>query len=307
MRGRAFKEQFRLPPQQCRTPSPPLEHIEPLTPIDDGGGPSFPIHTNNNHRVQRRNKGSSGPLHNHLDISQTKHHDFSSPQLLSSDLPPQRPHDAFSNPQFSPAQGSPIDTLANAASSLAPSPIFAQPSRRASQAPPSPIAIPHFQTSNEQTPKHDHTDQYVNAFTERPSKRARSEVFPSSPQHNHTASRPATSHIPTHPWSYNVEQMVDNRMRLYQDNSAPVDYSQDSNSKRLSDAQLLLDFQRSANAFSRPSHTSMTERWSPVQPRHTDLVVQHSTVHTNFAKAPRAPHPLKGNTAKEPPRPSRFS
>lgn len=55
--------------------------------------------------------------------------------------------------------------------------------------------------------------------------------------------------------------MVDNGHRMYQDTARPVQYSDDGSSKRLSDAQLLMDFAVAASS-STPQRDSIPKRWS---------------------------------------------
>ncbi|KAK4988163.1 JmjC domain-containing histone demethylation protein 1, partial [Elasticomyces elasticus] len=60
--------------------------------------------------------------------------------------------------------------------------------------------------------------QYSYDSEDRPSKRARSEVFP-SPEQRMKVARPATSHVSTSVWSYNVEHGIDARQRLHTSSS----------------------------------------------------------------------------------------
>ncbi|PSN64583.1 hypothetical protein BS50DRAFT_576024 [Corynespora cassiicola Philippines] len=175
------------------------------------------------------------------------------PPLRSAPLPRR-------NPQYSPALGSPIEALASAAvSSIQASPGYFDPPRRPSHAPLSPataLPLPH----TERVPKHAPQPDPAFSYNDRPTKRARTDV-PSSPHYGQRYSRPATSHIPG--WSYNVEQMADNGVRMYQDHRVPAPYQEDSSSKRLSDAQLLLDFHHSISASpSAPPPAAMAKRWS---------------------------------------------
>lgn len=108
-------------------------------------------------------------------------------------------------------------------------------------------------------PKHPYAVDGSHPHTERPAKRARSDYF-SSPQHaQQHYPRPATSHIPG--WSYNVEQMVDSGHRMYQEAARPAHDPDESSIKRLSDAQLLMDFAAAASS-STPRRDSTAKRWS---------------------------------------------
>ncbi|OCL08226.1 hypothetical protein AOQ84DRAFT_45227 [Glonium stellatum] len=273
----SFKAQYKLPPLRFGTPPPPYEFIEPLTPVDgrDGEGPTFFQDYNGANDTQRAGIGrieepKSGREHGELDQGH-------SGAPAASPKRAQHPRPTTSHTEV---EGSPIDTLANAASSLAASPVFAQPSRRSSQAPISPTTIPRF-PSNGYSAKHTFPEDFNHAYDERPSKRARSEFFP-SPHYPQSVSRPATSHNPSHGWSYNVEQMVDNGTRMYHDNPLSRSYQEDSSAlgKRLSDAQLLLDFHQigSASSFSRQSRIQLSNGWSPVQPSHQDLSASRELV-----------------------------
>jgi len=271
----SFKAQYRLPPLRFGTPPPPHEFIEPLTPVEgrDGEGHTFFQNYNGTNDIQRASSGQteglkSGGGYGELD------HDYPGAPAIS----PKRAQHPRPTTSHTEVQGSPIDTLANAASSLAASPVFAQPSRRSSQAPISPTTIPRF-SSNGYGAKHIFSEDFNHAYDERPSKRARSEVFPSPQYPPQSVSRPATSHNPSYGWSYNVEQMVDNGTRMYQDNPMSRPYQEDNNAlgKRLSDAQLLLDFHQigSASSFSRQSRIQLANGWSPVEPSHQDFSAPH--------------------------------
>ncbi|OCK79216.1 hypothetical protein K432DRAFT_426701 [Lepidopterella palustris CBS 459.81] len=261
-----FKAQFRLPPLRFGTPPPPTDYIEPITPVETHGASFFGGDDgidHNQHRVDSQSRD--------LNIA-SEHYNLHHGHPGAFATSPQRAHQRPHTSSHTQVHGSPIDTLANAASSLAASPLFAQPSRRSSQAPISPTTIPLF-PSNGYGTKHSFGDDHYYAFDDRPSKRARSEIF-GSPQH-HQSTRPATSHIPAHGWSYNVEQMVENGTRMYQDNAQSGYHRDDGNAlgKRLSDAQLLLDFHQlgSASSLSRKSHAPMSNGRSPAQPNYPDF------------------------------------
>lgn len=118
-------------------------------------------------------------------------------------------------------------------------------------------------------PKHTYVLDGSYPHTERPAKRARSDYF-SPPQHGqHYHTRPATSHIPG--WSYNVEQMVDSGHRMYQKTVHPAPEVDESNMKRLSDAQLLMDFAAAASS-STPQRDSAAKRWS----------ISHQEIHSPY-------------------------
>ncbi|KAH7354587.1 hypothetical protein BKA66DRAFT_430417 [Pyrenochaeta sp. MPI-SDFR-AT-0127] len=142
-------------------------------------------------------------------------------------------------PPFSQSLASPIDALADAAiTSQQTTPAHLEPARRQPYAATEPAPIP--QPVGHRAAKHTYPRDAAYSYNERPAKRARSEFFV-SPPYGQPQSRPATSHIPG--WSYNVEQMMDSGMRMYQDRRAPASHHQsEGGTDRLSDAQLLLDF-----------------------------------------------------------------
>lgn len=168
---------------------------------------------------------------------------------------PQRAHPA-------PQLGSPIDALASASvHPLRASPIFVEPVRRPSQLPASPTSVAY--SSAHRAPKHSHAADGSFPYTERPAKRVRSAYF-SSPQYGQQHyPRPATSHIPG--WSYNVEQMADHGHRMYQHSPRPVQSPDESSLKRLSDAQLLMDFAVAASSAT-PRRDLVSKRWSVSHP-----------------------------------------
>lgn len=154
------------------------------------------------------------------------------------------------------------------------SPAYAEHARRASYAAPSPTTLPHAagDRDRDRAPTHayppDPVYTYASAYTydERPAKRARSEFYSaSSPTYGQQHSRPATSHNPG--WSYNVEHMADAGTRMYEDNGAPAPKQEHNPDKRLSDAQLLLDFfQVSAHTAQTPPSTAKRLSISQVAP-----------------------------------------
>ncbi|KAF3010584.1 JmjC domain-containing histone demethylation protein 1 [Curvularia kusanoi] len=150
------------------------------------------------------------------------------------------------------------------------SPAYAEHARRASYAAPSPSTLPHAagdcDRDRDRAPTHAYP--YASAYTydERPAKRARSEFYSaSSPTYGQQHSRPATSHNPG--WSYNVEHMADAGTRMYEDNGAFAPKQEHNPDKRLSDAQLLLDFfQVSAHTAQTPPSTAKRLSISQVAP-----------------------------------------
>ena len=270
MRVTSFKAQYRRAPLGSSTPPPPA--YEPLSPVlhpvepansasandtistASSGTHTSTLYTSVSSRAPRARLQLSSPS----DVQQ-HHPPLRSAPLLSTNLP------------SSPALGSPIDALADAAiSSLQASPADFYSPRRPSYALISPTTALLPTRSSERASKHAHSDDpHAHTHQARPSKRARSEFLPSPHQaRGQRHSRPATSHNPG--WSYNVEQMADNGVRMYQDNAATARHPDDSQSKRLSDAQLLLDFHNAVSvSHSTPSQTSATKRQSIAHPEST--------------------------------------
>ncbi|KAF1361694.1 hypothetical protein EJ07DRAFT_175666 [Lizonia empirigonia] len=151
--------------------------------------------------------------------------------------------------------------------------------RRASYAATSPMTLP--PPLADSAPKHAYPRDAAYTHDERPAKRARSEFYSaSSPTYGHQHSRPATSHNPG--WSYNVEHMADMGMRMYQDKVVAVSKQEHNPDKRLSDAQLLLDFfQVSAHTAHTPPSTAKRLSISQVvqdrqfPPHHSPQFHQH--------------------------------
>jgi len=200
------------------------------------------------------------------------------PSLRSAPLPQ---HSA----PYSPILGSPIEALADAAiSSLQASPTYVSSAHGSSHAPISPATITH--PPGLRAPKHAYPHNSSYTFDERPAKRARSEFF-STPHYGQHHARPATSHIPG--WSYNVEQMADNGHRMYQDNSRSRQQPEENSLKRLSDAQLLMDFAVHAST-STPRPPQTAKRWSiSHHDTPTPYSQQQSEMSSPYAEAPHVP------------------
>ncbi|KAF2727195.1 hypothetical protein EJ04DRAFT_582210 [Polyplosphaeria fusca] len=268
MRGASFKAQYRQAPLRAGTPPPPA--YEPLSPVLQ---PSIPLPrgpSDRNYKRPRRAERDASRLALRTPVQvRVGRAQYPTPAASGYEAPLRSaplPHGAH----YPPALGSPIDALATAAvSSIHPSPRH-------------PYADPHY------------------AAHERPSKRARSEFFP-SPQNGQQQSRPATSHMPG-PLSYNVEQMADSRTRLHQGDH-PLPQSHDNSSKRLSDAQLLLDFSAGAS-WSAHGH-AIPKRWSI---SHTERLqdipaeTRRAEVDPEESHAPASPNrpPTIGTKSSEP-------
>jgi F-box/leucine-rich repeat protein 10/11 len=201
---------------------------------------------------------------------------------LSPVLPapaPSAAHPARSLPPYSLPLGSPIEALADAAvSSQRHFPAYGELSRRASHTATSPRAT--LQPTSERAPKHAFARDAAHAYNERPAKRARSEYHTSPPYGQHQ-SRPATSHIS----GYNVEQMMDSGMRMYQDNRAAAPPQSNGGDKMLSDAELLLFFSN-VSAHTAQTPPSTAKRWSVSQASPAELPPQQ----TPHIHAPTSPY-----------------
>jgi F-box/leucine-rich repeat protein 10/11 len=271
MRVSSFKPQCRQAPLHYPTPPRPVyEAFSPvLRPSDT---PAEPPASGND--IESTNGVVSAIQHAGSTEKSGRAPSPLSLQPVAHELPPLKPH-------FSPALGSPIDALANvAASSLETSPVYPAPAGGPSRGLVSPtfaFARPH---TREREPKHalPYPDS-ASTHDERPSKRARSEFFP-SPFQSQQHSRPSTSHNPG--WSYNVEQMADNGRRMYQESAAPAYYQQqqENQSKRLSDAQLLIDFAVRAETSVQP-HVSNRHRWSSGHTTSSAENTLHTGKHSN--------------------------
>lgn len=193
---------------------------------------------------------------------------------------------------------SPIEALADVAmSSQHTSPTHVEPARRAAYSATALSPAAHLQPGSETASKHTYTrvaEDGLYSYTERPAKRARSEFY-GSPPYGQPQSRPATSHIPG--WSYNVEHMVDNRTRMYQDSraSAFAPHSGIGANDRLSDAQLLLDF------FTVSAHTAQSPPSTAKRPITSNsaaveqVAQQPQSVQEPVSPYPAAPHTVNYN------------
>ncbi|KAL6704133.1 JmjC domain-containing histone demethylation protein 1 [Coniothyrium glycines] len=274
----SFKAQYRQAPTRAATPPTPL--YEPLSPTLAPAEPSTWLRAGS----QLTATAHTGGCANGADPAPAplRQSDRAQPQLNSlavSYEPPLRsaplPHTL---PHFSATQATPVEALADTAvPSQPPGARSGDPSRHA--APPRVSPAVFAERAGESAPKHSFASDLTYAYNERPAKRARSE-FHGSPHHAQAHSRPATSHIPG--WSYNVEQMVDNGIRMYQDGRPSFHHQGGNGDDRISDAQLLLDF------FNTSIHTAQTppstaKRWSM---SHAELSAQR----TQQAREPLSPH-----------------
>jgi F-box/leucine-rich repeat protein 10/11 len=283
----SFKERYRQAPLRSATPPPP--DYEPLSPIlrasepltaNPAGGRLKTTKTDGNGASSATGQTPSQQQDERASLQPM-------PPAVMYEPPPPR---SAPLPQYNlqlPALGSPIDALADAAvSSLQASPQYYEVSRHPSTTPFAPVTALPWAHPSERAPKRPYPDDTAFAPNERISKRARSEVFP-TPQHVQHHSRPATSHNPG--WSYNVEQMADHGMRMYQGHAAPTYHQHEHPERLLLDAQLLLDFSHAVSATcSTQPPVPKTKRWSISQPEASNAQVAYKleptspSLHTSF-------------------------
>ncbi|KAF2876358.1 hypothetical protein BDV95DRAFT_560548 [Massariosphaeria phaeospora] len=273
MRVSSFKAQYRQAPLRAETPPPPT--YEPLSPVLPPARPAIGDPAGGNARAATQApNGVNGAIYKARSYSEADRADEYLGFPAVTDEPwrrsaPLSRHAA----DHSSALGSPIDALASAAvTHMYSSPSYRSSSRRQSHAPVSPTTAIAFPPTGHAS-RHAYSPQSSYVYDERPSKRARSEFLP-SPQYRQHHSRPATSHIPG--WSYNVEQMMDADLRMYQDSRSPAQLQEDE-TKRLLDAQLLLDFHLavSTTRTTEPA-TSTAKRWSDSRTNVPELQPQES-------------------------------
>lgn len=274
----SFKPQHRQHAARSATPPPPpYEPLSPLLPPaaanpasasrDDAAAHPRPPNGAHAHAAAGPVSSRAGAQHSALPATRDR------PPQHAAPLPPLPPLPPQPLPHRSWPPGSPIEALADAAvASQHTSPPYVDHPRRASCAAASPNTLPNTlpRPPGERPPAHLYPRDAAYTFDDRPAKRARSELYSaSSPTYGHQQhSRPATSHNPG--WSYNVEHMVDTGMRMYQEYQDPANAApkQEHNpDKRLSDAQLLLDFfQVSAHTAQTPPSTAKRLSVSQVAP-----------------------------------------
>ncbi|KAH6851569.1 hypothetical protein BKA58DRAFT_71810 [Alternaria rosae] len=286
----SFKEQYRRASARAPTPPPPV--YEPLSPILPPTEPST-AHPAGNANIPTASL--SGTRH----INEASHNAFtfregarasgeqSSPVVTyghsSRSAPPP--------PQYSLAQASPIEALADVAITRQhTNPPYADFSRHASHLATSPATHPY--PIGERAPIHASPRDPIYSYDERPAKRARSEVY-GSPQYGQSQSRPATSHIPG--WSYSVEHMADGGNGMHQISAVPDD--------RRAEAELLLDFFKASTTQLAQSPPSTAKRLAfsqsapaehPSQPLQQSQPVQqtqHKQAPENPFLAPLPPPP----------------
>jgi F-box/leucine-rich repeat protein 10/11 len=290
----SFKEQYRRASARAPTPPPPI--YEPLSPILPPTEPSK-AHPAGYANIQTASL--SGTRHvNDAPNNASALRDGARASLEQSSPPVTYGHSSRSAappPQYSLAQPSPIEALADVAVTRQhTNPTYVDFSRHASHPATSPTTVPY--PIGERAPVYASSRDPVYSFDERPAKRARSEVY-GSPQYGQSQSRPATSHIPG--WSYNVEHMADGGNRMHQNSSLPVP------DERLSEAQLLLDFFKvsTATAHSPPStakRLTVSQSAPAEQPSQSSQQTQHKQEPENHFVAPPPPSDHYGQPVQPP-------
>ncbi|KAF9630879.1 Zinc finger PHD-type protein [Lasiodiplodia theobromae] len=219
MKLSSFKQPVSDAPLPPRTPSPILRFVEPLTPTCPTAykdGPLFPNSSASGLVEALQNYGwSVSNAHTGKRASSEKVPSVS----VKAERAAQSSRQTNGHGSRSSSHGSPIDALADIASSMAPSPLLATPAAFPhSQPSPRTSARPTGSSSRHSHAASDgHNYRYNQGYTygydhgygcdERPSKRARSEVALSE-QYNQTTARPFTSHTqaPAVEPPYSVEQ-----------------------------------------------------------------------------------------------------
>ena len=261
----SFKHKYRQASARAATPPPPI--YEPLSPVLAPTEPSraHPAGIANTHTASLSRPGhGNGPPAGPSALGKSTRAPGGLPTPAVTYEPALR--SAQPPPHFSLVQPSPIEALADVAMiSQHTSPAHVGLSRHAAHLPALPMAG--SLSMGERAPTQAFARDSTYAYTDRPTKRARSEVY-GSPQYGQAHSRPATSHISNRP--YNVEQMVDS--------GDPSD--------RLSDAQLLLDF-FNVSTQTAQSPPSTAKRWSVSQ----SAPAEQQSQQTQQMREPTSPYP----------------
>lgn len=266
MKLSSFKQSAFDVPLPPRTPSPILRFVEPLTPppyptaYKDG-----PLSPNNSA------SGIADSLQNYvLSRSNGRNHTHTTSEKVQSakaERAVASSRQANRNGNRSASHGSPIDALADIASSMAPSPVFAphaafsvhsHASPQSSMRPVATGSRHSHAASDGQNYRYGqgHNYGYNHGYgcDERPSKRARSEVAPSE-QYGQGAARPATSHIPALERAYNFEPAMQNGQSAYHEQVSHTAAS--TNNDEMDIAQVLLGLRNGSIDSSRGARRSI--------------------------------------------------
>ncbi|KAK3076951.1 hypothetical protein LTS18_011572, partial [Coniosporium uncinatum] len=188
-----------LKPSRKRFGTPPRPHfaVEPLSPV------LLPAHSRPPAQVP--DVAYLREIARQLSYKNNLKCDKNKPQEEKRPTIPEHTHRSHGYPAREEAVPvSPMDKLASVALGTSTSPVFGPPPRRPSDSYASPVE-PYYHgmngsATNYYPPRHDH-------YYDRPSKRARSEAFP-SPQLVQARARPSTSHTPAGTWGYDVEKQI---------------------------------------------------------------------------------------------------
>jgi F-box/leucine-rich repeat protein 10/11 len=276
----SFKEEFRQASTRATTPPRPV--CEPLSPLLPPSEPSI-AHPAGSASIPTASLHGSGQIKDAENDTPALREDARAPgeQTVSAVTYEQSSRSAHAPPQFSLARSSPIEALADVAiTSQHASLAYVEPSRHASYPATSPATVPY--PPGERAPTHTFGRDPAHSFNERPTKRARSEVY-GSPHFGQSHARPATSHIPG--WSYNVEHMMDSGSRMSQSSAEPNDKQSDRPNDRLSDAELLLNF-FNVSTQTAQSPPSTAKRWSVSQ----SALAEQPTQQTQQTREPAEPY-----------------
>ncbi|KAI9812023.1 MAG: JmjC domain-containing histone demethylation protein 1 [Pycnora praestabilis] len=264
MSYKSFKRSPIGPPVGYRTPSPPCLAFEPISPISphEPRVPTlFESTRGNNNHYGRDTTGNEEILRTEDDTeSEDQVMGFATDDVQGREPTPRQAKRG--------ELATTMDALATVA--LATSPTFAQAARQ----------LPHlgsFSPQRAPRPRNDgsiplapqQTYNYPRVEDERPSKRARSEAFP-SPKGYRTTPRPASSHVPPTLWSPNTPWAT---QPVQYHESNPISASPSSNSMS-TDAELLLNLAR-ATTF---SPEIRVVHGSPPIPQHTEHVRLHEAL-----------------------------
>jgi F-box/leucine-rich repeat protein 10/11 len=247
----SFKQQYRQ--AAARAPTPPSPEYEPLSPLLQPSEPST-AHPAGNGRAPTATMYRSGQVNtaeSNTPLLPESMRAAPEPACLTAAYEPSS-RSAPPPPRYSAALESPIEALADVAMiSQHTGPSYGELSRHASFPATSPARVSH--PIGERAPAHAFPIDPTYSFDERPTKRARSELY-ASPQFGQAHARPATSHTPSLP--YGVGQTADMSLPMHQNSGEPND--------RISDAQLLLNF-FAVSTQTAQSPPSTAKRWSVSQ------------------------------------------
>lgn len=232
----SFKPQFTTSSHvRFRTPSPPRDAIEPLTPLA--------AHTRSvdyETTKLRERRGSHYTPQKEWGPNYTLGGDETESEDDTRDVhtgAAQHSYESAARPHTQPI-ASPIDKLASVA--LGTSPTFSPRSQQYRSHAHQPQSAPSYWAHSDPQYQYPPAAHPQYGIEERPTKRARSEVL-ASPQQFQSFSRPVTSYHPSGGWSFNVNEPAHSG---YQ--AAPYQPSGNGHGSDYQDAELLLFFKSGA-------------------------------------------------------------